>query len=257
MADRHFAEAASAYRDAIRANGLNLKNPLGYAEALAGNLDAARKAFEEYGREPGQGVNALDSLGEAFFINGKFNEAEHAFLEAYAKDPAFLNGATLWKAAHARWLNGEANGAGLNGAGLNGADALLEKYWDSRVKAHDPLVVWRRANWLYATARREQAVMLLMTAPPAAGDVPARQIAAWNDAAAVPTDLNMLQRAYQHSDPVNDGLVRTFYAAALLRAGHKDEARSLLARWPLPETGDNLLQSFLYPRYLELKKELQ
>jgi Flp pilus assembly protein TadD len=248
MAARHFAEAARAYRDAIQAgaNGSSLENSLGYAEALAGDLDAARKAFEAYGRQPGQAVNALDSLGEALFIDGKFGDAELAFLQASAKDPGFLNGAPLWKAAHARWLKGD----------LNGADSLLEKYWESRVKARDPLVVWRRANWLYATGRREQAVALLAHAPPEAGEIPRRQLALWSDPAAVPKDPAMLQQIYEHSDPVNDGLVRTFYAAALLRAGHKDEARSLLTRWPLPETGDNLLQSLMYPRYLELKKAL-
>ena len=210
-------------------------------------MDAARKAFEQYGREPGQGVNALDSLGEAFFINGKFNEAEQRSWKHTRKIPTFLNGPTLWKAAHARWLKGD----------LKGADGLMDKYWESRVKARDRLVAWRRANWLYATGRREEAVMLLMHTPPEAGDVARRQIAAWNDPAAVPTDSNMLQQIYEHTDPVNDGLVRTFYAAALLRAGHRDEARGLLARWPIPDSSDSLLQSFLYPQYLELKKALQ
>jgi Tfp pilus assembly protein PilF len=249
LAARHFAEAANAYRGAIQAgaNSPTLENLLGYAEALGGDVGAARKTFEQYGREPGQAVNALDSLGEAFFINGKFNDAEQTFLEAYAKDPTFLNGLTLWKAAHARWLKGD----------LKGADGLMDKYWESRVKARDRLVAWRRANWLYATGRREEAVMLLMHTPPEAGDVARRQIAAWNDPAAVPTDSNMLQQIYEHTDPVNDGLVRTFYAAALLRAGHRDEARGLLARWPIPDSSDSLLQSFLYPQYLELKKALQ
>ncbi len=247
MAARHFAEAARASRDAIQAgaNGSDLENSLGYAEALAGDLDAARKAFEAYGRQPGQAVNALDSLGEALFIDGKFGEAETAFLQASAKDPGFLNGGELWKAAHARWLKGD----------LSGADSLLEKYWEIRVKARDPLVVWRRANWLYETGRREQAVMLLSHAPPEAGEVPRRQLAVWDDLAGVPKDLAMLQQVYEHTDPVNDGLVRTFYAAALLRAGRKDEARSLLTRWPLPESGDNLLQSLMYPQYLELRSE--
>ena len=249
MAARHFDQAAGAYRDAIQAGatGPNLENSLGYAEALAGDLGAARRAFEQYGREPGQAVNALDSLGEGCFINGKFEDAEHAFLEAYAKDAEFLNGATLWKAAHARWLRGD----------LNGADGLLEKYWESRVKAHDRLVVWRRANWLYETGRRDQAVALLMRAAPGEVEASRRQIALWNDPAAVPKDLTMLQKAYAQSDPVNDGLVRTFYAAALLRSGRRDEARNLLSRWPLPETGDNLLQSLMYPQYLDLRKQLQ
>jgi hypothetical protein len=48
------------------------------------------------------------------------------------------------------------------------------------------------------------------------------------------------------------------YAAALMHAGQKDEARKLIALWPLPgaET-DPLLQSFVFPKYLELKQELR
>jgi tetratricopeptide (TPR) repeat protein len=240
---RRFPEAARAYRDAIQAgaNAPALENQLGYTEALAGNLDAARKEFEQYGRLPDQATNALDSLGEALFMNGKFGEAEKAFLDAYGKDPSFLNGETLWKAAHARWLKGD----------LPGADELLQRYW-----SHGSLASWRHASWLYETGRREQAVMLLMESPPEAGDLARKQIAVWKDPAAIPADLAMLQQAYEHADPVNDGLVRTFYAAALLKAGRKDEARAVAARWPLPALGENLLQSLMYPQYLELRKAL-
>jgi tetratricopeptide (TPR) repeat protein len=238
-AARRFPQAANAYREAIQAgaNAPAIENQLGYAEALAGNLDAARKAFEAYGRQPEDATNALDSLGACLFMNGKFDEAEKAFLDAYAKDPAFLNGETLWKAAHARWLKGD----------LKGADELLTRYWKQ-----GPLASWRHATWLYETGRREQAVMMLGEA----GDVAAKQLAVWNDPGAVPRDLDALRQAYERSDPVNDGLVRTFYAAALLRAGNKDEARKLVARWPLPEMGDSLLQSLMYPQFLELKKAL-
>jgi Tfp pilus assembly protein PilF len=240
---RRFPEAARAYREAIQAgaNAPALENQLGYTEALAGNLDAARKEFEQYGLLPDQATNALDSLGEALFMNGKFGEAEKAFLDAYGKDPAFLNGETLWKAAHARWLKGD----------LQGADELLLRYWP-----HSSLASWRHASWLYETGRREQAVILLMESPPEAGDLARKQIAVWNDSAAFPGDLPMLQQAYEHADPVNDGLVRTFYAAALLKAGRKDEARGIAARWPLPPLGDSLLQSLMYPQYLELRKAL-
>jgi tetratricopeptide (TPR) repeat protein len=243
-AARHFPEAARAYRDAIQAgaNAPALENQLGYAEALAGNLGAARKAFESYGREPENATNALDSLGEGFFVNGKFAEAEKAFLDAHAKDPAFLNGDTLWKAAHARWLGGD----------LRGADELLTRYWP-----HASLASWRHANWLYETGRREQAVTMLMESPPEAGELARKQLAIWNDPGAVPSDLEMLRQAYERSDPVNDGLVRTFYAAALMKDGRKDEARTIAARWPLPLAGESLLQSLMYPQYLELRKALQ
>lgn len=248
-AARHFPEAAQAYQEAIQAgaDGPALKNRLGYAEALAGNVDAARKAFADYGREPDQATNSLDSLGEGLFINGKFGEAEKAFLDAYAKDPTFLNGETLWKAAHARWLSGD----------LSGADGLMERFWDTRVKVHDPLLAWRRANWLYETGRRDQAVMLLKESQQDPGGLAQKQLAVWSDRLAIPGDLAMLRQAYEKADPVEDGLVRTFYAAALLRAGRKDEARSIIMRWPLPESSDTLLQSLMYPQYLELRKALQ
>ena len=238
-AARRFPEAASAYREAIQAgaNAPAIENQLGYAEALAGNLDAAKRAFQAYGRQPEDATNALDSLGECLFMNGKFDEAEKAFLDAYSKDPAFLNGETLWKAAHARWLKGD----------LKGADDLLQRYW-----SQGPVASWRHANWLYETGRREQAMMMLMEA----GDLAGKQLAVWNNPGAVPHDLDMLRQVYERADPVNDGLVRTFYAAALLHAGNRDEAKKLVARWPLPEMSDSLLQSLMYPQFLELKKAL-
>jgi len=43
----------------------------------------------------------------------------------------------------------------------------------------------------------------------------------------------------------------------LMQAGQKDEARKLLELWPLPGlVGDPLLQSLLFPKYLELKRQL-
>jgi hypothetical protein len=76
-----------------------------------GNLDEAKSTFEQYGKRSGQAINALDSLGEAMFLNGRFGDAEKTFLDAYRKDPSFLEGVDLWKAAHARWLAGDLSGA--------------------------------------------------------------------------------------------------------------------------------------------------
>jgi tetratricopeptide (TPR) repeat protein len=245
---RHFTDAARDYQDLARADpgNLSVRNQLGYAQAFAGDLEGARKSFAEYGRQPGQAVNALDSLGEACFVNGKFDQAERAFLDAYQKDPSFAQGAELWKAAHARWLAGD----------LAGADQIAQRYWQDRAKAHDPLLEWRRANWLYETGRREQAVQLLMQASPQAADVAQRQLRVWNNPQSVPSDLADLEKAYQHATPTSDGLVRTLYAEALVRAGRKDDARSLVKLWPLPEQTD-LLQALMYPTFIELRKELQ
>jgi hypothetical protein len=51
-------------------------------------------------------------------------------------------------------------------------------------------------------------------------------------------------------------LARTFYAAALLRAGRREEARKLVALWPLPKAADSL-EALMYPTFLELRRELK
>jgi Flp pilus assembly protein TadD len=262
FAARRFQEAERTYRDLIRiepANAASL-NALGYVLALAGEPEKARTEFEEYGKRSGQAVNALDSIGEGMFLNGKFQEAEKAFLGSYQKDPTFFDGAALWKAAHARWLGGD----------LRGAEALIEQYTEARTKAHDPLTAWRRAVWLYETGRREQAVGLLSQpnsqAPDAAPVVAMmqQQLAVWRDprTALGAASVEQLKQLYERTEPVNDGLVRTLYAAALLGsgsnedAGRKDDARKLLAVWPLPPRMSSPLESLVYPQFLDLRKKL-
>jgi Flp pilus assembly protein TadD len=255
FAARRFQDAEHAYRDLIRIEPADTAslNALGYVLALAGEPDQARSEFEEYGKRSGQTVNALDSIGEGMFLNGKFQDAEKAFLSSYQKDPAFFDGAGLWKAAHARWLGGD----------LRGADTLMEQYTEARTKAHDQLTVWRQSVWLYETGRREQAVALL--AQPnsqAPGPAPVvammqQQLAVWKDprAAFGSADVQWKQ-LYERADPVNDGLARTLYAAALLDTGRKDDARKLLAFWPLPPRMSSPLDSLVYPQFLDLKKKL-
>ncbi len=248
MQARHFPQAAAAYRAAAQADprDAGFLNLLGYAEAFAGKLEESKQAFEEYSRMPGQSVNALDSLGEALFMNGEFQDAQQAFLRAHTKDPAFLGGETLWKAAHARWLGGD----------LPAADTLVKEFFDQRVKLHDPVVVWRRANWMYETGRRDQAMELLANAPPEAAELAKKQLAVWNDPQTVPRDLAELKRSYENTMPAEDGLVRTFYAAALLQAGQREEARKLVALWPLPKSQD-ALQALMYPKFLEVRMILK
>lgn len=256
---RNFSKAAEDYRlahDAAPAD-IDFFNSLGYAQALAGDLDAARKSFEQYSRAPGEAaINALDSLGEALFINGKFDEAAQQFLNAYQKDPRFLDGLTLWKAAHARWL-----ASPQDPANLAAADKIAERYFMARAEAHDPLTPLAKAGWLYETGREKQAEDFLTreslaTTPPATAAAARQQLAIWSRPEGLGEDLDKLQQAYRRADPVNDGLPRTLYADALLRAGRKDEARELIQRWPLPARDESPLQSFMYPKFLELRKQL-
>jgi tetratricopeptide (TPR) repeat protein len=243
---RDFNAAAEMYKQILEREPGNATAllGLGYDQAFAGDVDGARKTFEEYGKIEGNKTNSLDSLGETYFMNGRFAEAEKAFLQAYDSSPQFLAGADLLKAAYARWLTGD----------LKGADAIAARYIDARAKARDPLVAWRQASWDYATGRRDLALKNLAQAPKNVAD---RQTAVWN---ANPTgDLKSLEDAYKRTGPSSDGIVRTLYASALLRAGQKGEARKLIERWPLPvENGvDPWLESTVFPRYLELRKALK
>lgn len=257
MSARSFAAAVKDYQRTVAADPADssLLNQLGYAQALGGDLDGARKTFAQYGRGPGEdAVNALDSLGEALFLNGKFEEAQQQFEAAYRKDPKFLDGETLWKAAHARWL-----AAPRDSANLQAADKIAQSYFAARASAQDPLLGWRRAIWLYETGRRQQAVELLSHIPagnPALSGLAQQQLAVWNTPLSADSDLEKAKAAYLGADPVSDGLVRTFYASALLRAGRKDEARELLRNWPLPPRDVSTLASLLYPEYLALRQQV-
>ena len=84
---------------------------MGYAQAFAGDLEAAKQSFERYARDPAHAANALDSQGEAEFLNGKFADAEKDFLAAHAKSSAMLGGGDLLKAAYSRWLAGRPAGS--------------------------------------------------------------------------------------------------------------------------------------------------
>jgi thioredoxin-like negative regulator of GroEL len=148
------------------------------------------------------------------------------------------------KAAYAYWLGGN----------LVGADALMQKYLANQ---NDPKIVWRQAVWLYATGRREQALAMLDKAPADQAVIMERQRSVWRGEVHPPEDLEQLKRIFEGTNPAADGLPRTLYAGALAKAGKTEEARALLKMWPLPQSAvDPLLQSLLYPQFLELRKTL-
>ena len=247
---RHFSEAAQYYRAALHEapDDTELWNQLGYAQALAGDLESARKSFERYGQDPAHAANALDSEGEASFLNGKFAEAEKLFLAAHAKNGALPGGVDLLKAAYSHWLEGD----------LPGADKVFSQYMAFRNQEKDPLVLWRQAVWEYSTGRMDAAIARLSNVTGPAANVANAQLALWKDPSKLPRDPAALRQAYERTPPAADNIPRVLYAAALAQAGQKDEARKLIALWPLPGLeNDPLLQSFVFPTYLELKRELK
>jgi len=121
-------------------------NSAGYALAWAGDLEGAKRALEQYGRVAG-GANPLDSLGDVHLRFGRFEEARRYYLEAFEKDPQFLNGGPLLKAVYAELMAGRAAAAG----------DLMTRYLEVRTKARDPLVEHRRAEWEYMTGQTGKA----------------------------------------------------------------------------------------------------
>jgi hypothetical protein len=247
---RHFSEAARYYQAILQEapDDIEIWNQLGYVQALAGDLASARKSLERYGRDPARTANALDSRGEAEFLNGNFADAEKYFLDAHAKSSALLGGGDLLKAAYSHWLQGD----------VPGADKLFSQYAIFRTTQKDALVPWRQAVWEYSTGRTDAAVARLSNVTAPAANVARAQLAVWKDPSKLPQDLAALKQAYERTPPAADGLPRVLYAGALAKAGQKDEARKLIALWPLPGAeSDPLLQSLVFPKYLELKRELK
>ena len=107
------AEAAAAFRRqlALDADNRNAWNLLAYASASAGDLPAAVEALRRYQAGDPQDPNPIDSLGDVHLMTGHLSEAEQFYLAAYQKNPKFLEGADLYKAAMARLMTGDTAGA--------------------------------------------------------------------------------------------------------------------------------------------------
>jgi tetratricopeptide (TPR) repeat protein len=178
---REAAEAATAARDYPAAAGWYeratlaepsygaLWNQLGYARSYLKDLKGAVDAIEHYGALSPGSANPSDSLGDVHFYLGRFDGAERYYLAAYEKDPKFLAGGTLFKAAQARLMLRDMPAAG----------ALFEKYAAARRQAGDPAIEFTRAQWEYLSGKRKQAIARL---EPLAASVPraAIQLAVWH-----------------------------------------------------------------------------
>jgi Flp pilus assembly protein TadD len=160
---RQYAQAVAAYTRAfaIEPDDTAGLNQLGYVAAYAGNFDAAAAALRRYQSLRPADANPLDSLGDVNLLTGRLQEAERLYLEVHKKDPAFLNGASLYKAAMARLMTGD----------VAGADSIMGDKSGG-------------ADWLWLTGRRQEAFTKMSADAPKIThpDVKARahaQLAVW------------------------------------------------------------------------------
>ncbi|MCL5743042.1 MAG: hypothetical protein M1541_03800 [Acidobacteria bacterium] len=163
---------------ALQPGDVDAWNSLGYAQAYSGNLDGATEALRTYEKLRPSEANPLDSLGDVNFYLGKFSEAEKFYIEASQKDPNFLGGGELLKAAYARLMSGD----------VPGAEEIFSKYVQARQGARDPLIDYRRAEWQFLTGRRLEGIRNLVAfartlEAPQARELASRayaQLAVWN-----------------------------------------------------------------------------
>ncbi len=150
LAGKRYLQAIEYYRRALGAQPGDggFLNSLGYAQAFAGDYDGAVQTLHEYQRLYPLQPNPFDSLGDVSFYFGKFSEAERHYNEACSRDPTFIGGAALIKAATAHLMTGDAAGA----------DAIFAAYEKTRVAAHDAAIVLRRAEWDSLRGRRAEAI---------------------------------------------------------------------------------------------------
>lgn len=169
MTRHRYEDALAAYQKAtaVEPQDANLLNQLGYSAAYAGRWDNAMNALQRYQALRPNDPNPLDSMGDVNLVLGRLREAENFYLQAVKRDPGFLNGGDLFKAAMARLLSGD----------VSGADVLAKRFTDARAAAKDPLADFQRASWSWITGRRKQGYREMQNFAAATENGPLRQAA--------------------------------------------------------------------------------
>lgn len=175
MAHRYPAAVDSYNKAAARSpEDVLLLNQLGYAHSYARDLEGASKTLRRYRELRPRDANPSDSLGDVHYYLGRFSEAEKSYLEAFGKDPSFLGGGDLYKAAWARLMTGD----------RKGADQFFGRFLEFRRAAGDSLVEYRQAEWEYLSGRRKEAEARLeqfvkAQAAPGAASLAWSQLSIW------------------------------------------------------------------------------
>jgi len=229
-----------------------LLNNAAYAEAYAGNLDAAVADLERYRRVRPRDPNALDSLGDVHLHLGKLPEAERYYLESWTRDSAFEDGGSGLKAAWARLMTGDVRGAG----------GIFQRYLDARRAAGDPVADYRRAEWLWLSGDRRAAVDALAAFATARETAAARELAAraranlalwYLELGDAPAARREAERAQALSGPASAGLAAV--ARFLTEPPASASEWAVRAERAFPSPGTSALKDFALANALLLARE--
>ena len=229
-------------------------NSLGYAAAYAGDLETATAALRRYQALTPADPNPLDSLGDVYFASGKLAEAEKFYLESIQKDPNFNNQGALLKAAVARLYSGD----------IAAADQAADRYFDARAKAKDPILDYRRAQWLWLTGRRKEGYRQMQVFADAMENSNLRDASSRADAElslwslmlgdrAAATQLSA--KAVRISGPVSRG--NAMVAAFLAMPPASSSEWSVRAEQTFGGPGQNSIRSFALGYALLVNREFQ
>jgi Flp pilus assembly protein TadD len=289
VAQRKFPDAVRTYEAAARIapDVPGIWNELGYAQAFAQDLPAARRAIEHYRQLSPDDANALDSLGEVSFYLGDFAKAEQAFVDADRKNSAAFGGVELAKAAQARLMTGDLAGAdalfakflGLAQPAQRATASYQQAQWEfltGRRKAGmarveqilaalqgdtQTLALCQLSIWKLQTGDAKAAADLAGRASATAQSPQARNLATtFRDQYALLFALKYaearpaLEAKLRETNPAADGQIRTLLAWDYVELGRIEEARKLLALYPIPlSSGDPLFASLIFPRFFYLR----
>ena len=266
LVSKDHATAIEAFQKALTFDPANviLWNTLAYAQAFTGDVESARTSLAEYRRLQPKEANAIDSLGEVYYINGRFQEAEKSFLEAFELNSALLGGGDMYRAALSRFLSGD----------RMKAEEYFRRYIEFRRKHNDALVPLREAVWLYATGRQEAARQKALSLDSAAGKT---QVALWDLAdgkntpqilgdrpelqgwkllfqGKYPESVEYWSKIYESSSLITGNEARVLLAWSLAGAGRQSDGAALLNKWPLPPAAPEPgLSSIVLAKAIELK----
>ena len=166
---RDYKLAIQAFQKSVETEPENFAswNQLGYAQAYAGDLNAAITALKRYQALRPNDPDPVDSQGDANLLLGNLREAEDLYLQAAKKSPGYPNAPDLFKAAMARLMTGD----------VPGADAILKQYADARAASKDATVPIYLAEWHWISGRRKPAYQELRAFADGAGNGPLKELA--------------------------------------------------------------------------------